>query len=149
MDFQETEVLGMSIIYCIGLTWKRQVCTSNGKASKVIAQMNVIRAAKTYKTSLFWLTHKPWGPFIYYVSTFFEPPSQFINVSLVLKVRKNCNFLTPSPHKCLRNIWMVPCNLSRTSNDLNSFKLSTSTSGNHTWKLKKYYLIQYTGESQF
>ena len=97
MDFQETKVLGMSIIYCIGLTWKRQVCTSNGKASKVIAQMNVIRAAKTYKTSLFWLTHKP-------------------------------------------------CNLSRTSNDLNSFKLSTSTSGNHTWKLKK--LCKENGENE-
>ena len=142
MDFQETEVLGMSIIYCIGLTWKRQVCTSNGKASKVIAQMNVIRAAKTYKTSLFWLTHKPWGPFIYYVSIFlgvFWSPFLIYEYIFSTENKKKLQFSDPHyPHRCLCKIWIVPCNLSRTSNDLNSFKLSTSTSGNHTWKFKKW-----------
>ena len=64
------------------LTWKRQVWMSKGKASKVMAHMKVTRAARTYRISLFWLTHRP-------------------------------------------------CSLSRTSNDLNIFKLSTSTSGNH------------------
>ena len=41
------------------LTCSKHVCVSRGKSSKLMAQIKVIRVAKTYKMSLFWLTHSP------------------------------------------------------------------------------------------
>ena len=67
----------------------------------------------TPKQLLLFVVSTALGPFIYYVSTFLGfldlPPSIYISLFLVLKISKNCHFLTPlPPYKFLRNICMVP-----------------------------------------
>ena len=78
-----------------------------------ICQTTLVAQTQTRIRSLY-LSKKSWGPFIYYVSTFvdfLEPSSSYISTFYVLKISKNCHFLTPLPPTSAYVIyeWSIPC----------------------------------------
>ena len=89
---------------------KFEILTTRGAFNNYMNKIRwVCRSVKIPR----WVTWtKCRGPFIYYVITFLgflDPLPPYVIMFLVLKIIKNWHFLTPLPHKWLRNsIWMVP-----------------------------------------